>query len=232
MRLKIILIVFSFLIFESTYSQINVNVQQNSLGLDYMIRDFVTLTTLNGDLNNDTKVLGSFFLFDTWVNNCKVQIKGKEFKLNKVNLNVQTNEFMLEMGKDSIFTFTTKSIDFININDKKYKYHFYKNENKFFEVLLEGKEENISILKGYHIRIIPKSNMGMLNRPYDKITKDQKFYTRKGTEIKLLKLKKKEVLGLIDSELQNDIKKYIKKNKLSYKKEKDLVEIFKYYNSL
>ena len=115
---------------------------------------------------------------------------------------------------------------------KKYKYHFYKNENKFFEVLLESDEEKVSVLKGYHIRIIPKSNMGMLNRPYDKITKDQKFYILKGAEIKQLKLKKKEVFRLMKVELQNDVKKYIKKNKLSYKKEKELVEIFKYYNSL
>ena len=56
------------------------------LGIDYKIRDFVVHTKLSNNESGE-KYIGSFFLFDNWKNNCKIQINGKEFRLNNVNLN-------------------------------------------------------------------------------------------------------------------------------------------------
>jgi hypothetical protein len=231
MRYKILILFICFIICNGVSSQgIQVNIVQSNLGLDYKIRDFVVHTKLSNNESGE-KLIGSFFLFDDWKNNCKIQINGKEFRLNNVNFNIQNNEFLSEIGKDSVFTVTPKYIDFITINNKKFKYHLYKGENKFFEVLLDTKKK-LSLFKGHHIRIIPKSDMGMLNRPYDEIRREKKFYILNGSKLIGFKLKKKDILKQIDKDKQNTIIKYIIEKKLSYKREKDVIEIFKYYATI
>ena len=151
MKYIVQILLLSFGICQTISSQaIQTNVVQNNLGIDYKIRDFVVNTEL---LNNGygEKYLGSFFLFDNWKNNSQVQIRGKKFAFYNVNFNVKNNEFMSEVSKDSVFTLLPEYIDFITIDSKVYKYHLYKGENKFFEVLFES-EKKISIYRGYDIR--------------------------------------------------------------------------------
>ncbi len=231
MRYKILILFICFIICNGVSSQgIQVNIVQSNLGVDFRIRDFVVDAKLSNNESGE-KYIGSFFLFDDWKNNCKIQINGKEFRLNNVNFNIQNNEFLSEIGKDSVFTVIPKYIDFITINNKKFKYHLYKGENKFFEVLFESKKK-LSIFKGYHIRIIPKSNIGMLDRPFDEIRIEKKFYALNSSKLIGFKLKKKDILKQIDKDKQNAIMKYIVEKKLSYKREKDVVEIFKYYDTI
>ncbi len=231
MRYKILILFIFFIICDCVSSQsMQVNIAQNNLGIDYKIRDFEAEVKRSKNENGE-KYIGSFFLFDNWKNNCKIQINGKEFRLNNVNFNIQSNEFLSKIGEDSVFTVLPKYIDFITINNKKFKYHLYKGENKFFEVLLDTK--NIfSLFKGHYIRIIPKSEVGMLNRPYDEIRREKKFYILNGSKLIGFKLKKKDILKRIDKDKQNIIIKYVVEKKLSYKREKDVVEIFKYYNTI
>jgi len=75
---------------------------------------------------------------------------------------------MYKTSEKDIFTIASKNIDFIHVKDKSFKYQLYKGEHKFFEVLFESKKR-LSLFKGYHIRILPKSELGMLNRPFDEI---------------------------------------------------------------
>lgn len=231
MRYIVQLLLLSFGICQPISSQgIQTNIVQNNLGIDYKMRDFVVNTKL---LNNDygEKYLGSFYLFDNWNKNSHVQIRGKKFAFYNVNFNVKNNEFMSEVSKDSVFTLLPEYIDFITIDTKVYKYKLYKGVNKFFEVLFES-EKNPSIYRGYNIRIILKSELGMLNRPYDEIKKDEKFYILYNDELVVLKLKKKDLLKFIDNDKQEAILKFVKEKGLSYKNEKDVIVIFKYYDSI
>lgn len=227
MRYIIAFFFFICLTFSSQAQSAPVN---SNLGLDYILLDYVSQVKLSNNSYGE-KYTGSFFLFDNWTNNCEIQLSGKLFKLNNVNFNVDTNEFMSEMGKDSVFSIDSKYVDFINIRGKRFIYKIYKGQNKFFEVLLKS-EKGTSLFKGYNIRILPKSEMGMLNRPYDEIKKEEKYFITNGTELVNIKLKKKDILRFLEKDKQSIMLKHIKENKLSFKKEKDLKEIFKYYNSI
>jgi len=232
MKYVLLLLFFSFGLCQSIASQdgIQTNIRQNNLGMDYRLRDFMVNTKLQNDGYGE-KYIGSFFLFDNWRPTSKVYIRGKEFTFRNVNFNVQSNEFISEVSKDSVFYLLPKYIDFIVIDDKTYKYQLYKGATKFFEVLYENNNKR-SIYRGYDVRIIPKSDVGMLNRPYDEIKHEEKFFMMEGVEPIAFKLKKKEILNLIAKDKRDAVSKYIKENKLSYKKEKDVLKIFKYYDTI
>jgi len=225
MQFRIVIFFTVFILFNSFTSLAQVNTVNSSQILDYA-NVIESPYSVGGE-----KILGSYLLFDDWINNCKIQLKGKQFTLNNVNFNIPTNEFMSEIGKDSVFAIHGKHIDFIEIENKVFKYYLYEGQNKFFEVLLDN-ELMLSFLKGFNTRILPRSEMGMLNRPYDEIKKQEKYFITNGTEIVKVKLNKKEILKYIKKDKQSKILKYIKERRLSFKKEKDVKEIFKYYNSI
>ena len=234
MNLRTHLLLIFLIFFSNAFAQEpQVNVFQRNLAIDYRLRDFVTDIKLSKVVDNyGEKYIGSFFLFDNWENNSVVKLNGKDFRLNNVNFNVQSNDFMSEVGKDSVFTVIPKYIDFITINGSKYKYRLFKGDYKFFEVLFDS-EKNFSLFKGFFIKVIPKSELGMLNRPYDEIRKEDKLYVLKRDKLILLKRKKKEVLKFfIEENTRNQLLKFVKDNKLSFKNEKDLIEIFKYYDKI
>jgi len=212
----------------------NVSSQQKTVnnsaqGTNFQLQNFTSDAKNSGA--NDGSYKGTFLLFNDWKNNGSVQITGKKYALNSVNFNVQNNEFMYKNGEKGIFTIAPNHIDFVHIKNKSFKYHLYKDEHKFFEILFESKKR-LSLFKGYHIRILPKSELGMLSRPLDEIKKEEKFYVKNGIELVVLKLKKKDILKFIDKDKQNAILKFVKERSLSYKKEKDILEIFKYYDKI
>ncbi len=212
----------------------NVSSQQkvandDALGTIFQLQNITSDAENSGANNSNYK--GTFLLFDDWKNSGSVEITGKKYALNSVNFNVQNNEFMYKTGENGIFTIASNHIDFIRIKNKSYKYHLYKDEHKFFEILFESKKK-LSLFKGYHIRILPKSDLGMLSRPLDEIKKEEKFYVQNGEELVVLKLKKKDILKLIDKDKQNAILKHVKERSLSFKKEKDVLAIFKYYDTI
>ncbi len=217
---------FIFLICSNVSSQ-QKTVNDDALGTIFQLQNITSNAENSGA--NDGNYIGTFLLFKDWNNSCSIQIIGKKYALNRVNFNVQNNEFMYKTGENDIFAIAPKNIDFIHIKGQSFKYKLYKGEDKFFEVLFESKKR-LSLFKGYHIRILPKSELGMLNRPKDEIKKEEKFYILNGTELAVLKLKKKDILKLIDKDMQDKITKYVKEKSLSYKKEKDVLEILKYYD--
>ena len=224
------LIFFLLLINHNCFSQtVGPGLNGGELGMTYQMQDYASLTRLNNSAKGE--IITTYFLYNDWQNNCTLIIKGKKLKLNKVNFKIETNEFLLEKGKDSVFSFNKKDIDLITINGVRYKYKDFKNEKKFFEILLERKN-GLSFYKGYNIRVLPKSDIGVLNRPYDVKVKEEKFYVSDGESINTIKLKKKKIIKLFKKEKQNSVSKFIKKNKLSYKKVNDIIKIFNYYNNL
>ena len=219
---------FVFLICNITGAQ-QKTVNDDALGTVFQLRNIASDAENSGA--NDSNYKGTFLLFKDWNNNGSIQIDEKKYALSNVNFNVQNNEFMYKNGENDIFTIAPKNIDFINVKDRSFKYHTYKDEPKFFEVLFESKKK-LSFFKGYHIRILPKSELGMLNRPKDEIIKEEKFYTINKAELVVLKLKKKDILKVIDQDKQQAILKYVKEKNLSYKKENDVLKLLIYYDAL
>jgi len=121
------------------------------------------------------------------------------------------------------------------LNDATNKPHYfarckdYKTEGKlpgFFEILYKGKD--LSLLKKVETQIVQVMNIG--NATEKAIRKDVYYVSFKGKTFKMRR-SKKFILNLFEDK-RNEVKKFIKKNRLSTRKEEGLISIFTYYNAL
>ncbi len=200
------------------------------------IGDFNTMT---GNPNEWSKVIGVFyefddiilakkgidgsvFLYDSWNNQGSVYLDKKVFKLSNINYHVDKSSFMTRMDNDSIFVFDFNLVDKIVVNKKTFKrfYHAKEGTHKVFEIIHQGKD--FSLLKHHTVELVQGSPNPMLGRPRSKIKHNSKYFIEKKGVIQDFRLKKSAVLGLLDSDKVTDMKAYMERYNLSYKKEADL----------
>lgn len=208
------------------------------------------MLSLNGNPNEWSKIMGIFyqfddiqlekmgiegsvFLFDNWDNNGFIEVGNKRYSISKINFHIERDEFMSKIEGDSIYIFNNLDIDRIYVKGKQYK-RFYdisdESKNKFYEVIHEGK--NFHLLKGYSIDFIEASPNPMVNRSKSKIKHKKNYFISKNSTISLIKLKEKSILSLVNIEYVELLKKYVKSNNLSYKKEDDIDKMLNYITSL
>lgn len=177
-------------------------------------------------------IKGSPYAFKTWNNRALLKVDARDYKLNNVNFNMYTNTIEAKVGKDSVYIFDLANVDHAYINNKKFKSFYVPNirQNKIFEQLYESKE--FDILKGYEVGIRkPEIDPTMVRKQVAKYFTTRSYYVKRGNNIKPLSLKKKEILALFGSK-SKDVVSFVKENKLSYKKDQDLKNIFAYYKQL
>jgi hypothetical protein len=182
--------------------------------------------------NPSKSIEGSVHLFDDWSNNGVAVIsKDQKISIQKMNFNVQRNTIESRLNRDSIFTFNVRTLEKIEINNRTFKYIYFpiKEGNRLLEVL--GTSKDISIYKDYEIDIKegnPNPMRGALKDKY--IIRDQ-YYIQNGETFTKFKLKKKSILKVMGDKAAL-VKEYAEKNKLSFKKERDISKIFSHYDSL
>lgn len=173
---------------------------------------------------------GSIHLFKNWDNNAIVHtIDEVIFKLDNINLNIKSNAFQTKTSKDSLFTFNLKNIRKIVINNKVYKSIYLNQKNKICQIIYES--NNVSLIKGYELEVLEKSSDPMANRPKSKYVLKESYFIKDSNGFRPITLKKKSILALFNDK-SDLVGKYVKENKLSYKREKDLNKMFIYYDSL
>ncbi|MFV9550126.1 hypothetical protein [Algibacter sp. PT7-4] len=185
-----------------------------------------------------SKVEGSYYLFNNWVNNASFYLLGNEgYKVPQVNFNVRFNRFEANMSKnmavDSIFAFNSQSIKKVVIGDKEFvkKQIEGKGSNYFLEMIQEG--DKVSLLKSYNTVINPGTINPMTQKKMqaDKIDIQSSYYIDRGGNLEEVKLKKSTVLKLMADKKQ-EIKSFLSDNKISFKVDADIKKIFNYYNSI
>lgn len=225
--MKNIILIIVFFISSIIQAQQTGSPMQNA-NASYIINDYISKAERNGA--NSVNTNKDFLLFKKWKSVGKLSIKGKQFTVKNMNINIQTNELLYQTHKDSIFSIPYNSdLDFCIIKNKKFKYKFYDGENKLFEVLSSGKR--ISLLKRYFIKISQREDVG-LGRSKEIVKKKHQYFVLKEKEgvLTKVKLKKKDFVNLVDNDFQKKIKKYAKENKLSFRKEKGVKKILEFYN--
>ena len=221
--MKIILLIFSFLPFLFANSQ--TLEAESTIGSVTSINDLFTKHLKN---SSKEEIIGTPFLFPNWENPGIVYSEGNKHSLRKLNYNILSDEIGSLKGKDSVFVYNKAKIDSFTINKKVFK----KYNESFYEVLNDGVK--INLLKKYKVEIVE----GMFN-PIDgtkeknrfKIIDD--FYIKSGNNGGFEKyIPSRKSISSIFKENNDLVKKFIKENKLSFKKEEDVIEIFEYYNKL
>ncbi len=176
----------------------------------------------------NSNIKGSFYLYKNWKNKSSIITRNnKKYDLPNINFDLDIEKFISKTSKDSVFIYT--DLKEIKISDNK----FIKIENKYFEILID-KPSKISFFKNYSGKLKKAVLNKMTNqqlRPAEYV-KLIKYFTLKNNQLSEVKLSKKNILKTIDPKNQKEIKKYIKDNKLSYKKEKDVLKILIHNNKL
>ena len=143
-------------------------------------------------------------------------------------------EDQMEFVKDDNIYYLKKDIGrLVRFSDNtKYTVKELNGDAQFFLVHQDGK--NILLAK-QTVRFIeakePETGYDA-RKPADyKRRKDELYLAKEGKELVSIPRKKKVFYGIFGDKA-SDIKSYVKKNKLGYKKAKDLKKIIAYYNTL
>ncbi len=134
--------------------------------------------------------------------------------------------------KDGDQNFILSKGENISIISKKYKYLYLSDNKGYFIVFNKNKDTTLMLKAKKKIKkaIEPKSGFGAYVPP--KFIRVYSYFIRnKAGNMIPLKLKKKDILDVLVDKKQ-EISTYVSSNNLSYKKEKDVIEIIDYYNTL
>jgi hypothetical protein len=221
--MKNILAVLCLLLSGSVYTQTNFNAGIATGGNDTNFGSSFFYNTRN-------VILGSVYLFNEWDNSAEIHTLSNEiFLVRNINLNINRNAFEAKLtDSDSIFSFNFNNIKQVVINGKNYKNYFYNDDNRVYEIIYET--EKFSIMKGFAVKLVSSSGNPMVNRSNDKYSRFSSYFIKLNNSIKPFKLRKKSIINLLSAD-KNSISRleiYINTKKLSYKNEKDVIQILDY----
>ncbi len=197
---------------------------------DLPAREIITPSNFIAKMNDNSnnKIEGSIFYNKKWNSIITINVAGgKKYTIPKSNFSLKDGVFVMKTASDSIYKIEIDNISSVIFDQKQFEFI----ESNFYERLSKGK---INIFKQYYLKI-EEGRMDAISKA--KITKDKykkayKYFIKTNYGLTEFKLNKKKVLQYFDESKKSKMKKFIKKNSLKYKKEKDLKKILEYYNTL
>ena len=222
---------FIFFITISSFSQVTQRYAGISQIPEYSRMGGAT-TKNNIGSENVNSIQANVYLYPTYDNAAVISTTtNRKYSISNINLNLYSNSFDSEMSSDSLYVFDNKWLKSVVVNNTMYKvyYDLVESDYKIYQVIYEN--DNFSLIR--LDKIISKEIRDPLNINPPKISygKGINYYVKNGSDMTKISLKKKSILQLLKDK-KNMVMAFAKKYKLSYKKEKDLNKIFKYYDSL
>jgi hypothetical protein len=150
-----------------------------------------------------------------------------------VRYNVLKNQMMYQEKQQTYVMSEPDSLLYLQFPDMKMVYLSFQDEkgsqNCFFEVAQAGK---VNLLVRYAIDVIPANyNVALMSgNKNDVLSLVQKFYLQRGNEIAPINKKSRLIELLADK--KSEISSFISKERLSFKKKKDLMQVLEYYEKL
>jgi len=190
-------------------------------------------TTKNnlGD-ENINLVRAKIYYYPTYNNTGSIiTTTGRKYSITNINFNIYSNNFDSKMSADSIYVFDNNQIKSVKINNKIFKTYFNSevSRNRMYEVIYES--DNVTLLRKDKMVYTEVRDPLNVNKPKINYKKEVNYYVKKADNLKKIVLKKKSMLKLFNDK-KNIVADYAKKNNLSFKNERDVSMILKYYNSL
>lgn len=240
-KINIILECIALLFISTLYSQDPSNRAQpaNRFTEDLRVIDYVRKTIRNIDpsvnnTNNTPEITGSAYLNEHFMSGV-VYYRDTVLGKHPLRYNVYAEEF--ELKKDTTVHTVTKTSDVeIVMNDRKFIFKYYLNENVrefgYFEVISENKK--CTLLKKYR-KVLTEAKPAVTSFDVDvpaRFVDMEDFFILFGDEeITELKPSNKNIVKLFKTRDIN-IKPYLRKNDLNVKKSKDLIQVIAYCNTL
>jgi hypothetical protein len=155
---------------------------------------------------------------------------GGEIKGLLVRYNVYTNQLLYQENNQTYQMGAPDSISEMTIANKEYIYREYLPGKKtFFEVEVKGK---VSLLTKYEVEVTPANyNEALMSgNKNDVLNIKKKLYLQQGANF--IPISKKDQLLQLLSDKKTEVANLMAKEKLSYKKKQDVMEIVSFYNQL
>ena len=213
---RVLILLVTYLICNLSYSQ-NITIKNiESRLITHQGVEFV------GELK-DNKA-GDLYMLPNWNNEGILFLNNKKYSLANLNFNISTNSFDSRVDRKKRFSYKNSTIDSVVINKQLFK----KVEGVFYEVIFENKDN--LFLKRHHFKV----HGGAINRLNLTVGKsyttlDYDYLIKVADVFKKVELNKKGIIKLVETKASQELLiDFVKKEKLSYKKEKDFIEIFKY----
>lgn len=181
-----------------------------------------------GFVNAKTKTEGSAYYFNNWNTEGLIYTKdNKRYKIKKVNINLYDNTLEAIYDEGYVFTFNTNNLVKIVINKKVFRVLTLDNELNIFELFFNNR---LSIYRYNSVSYYKNSRNPMVNRKVNEYINKEKYYLYDAGSLTKIKLSNKYFSKLFQSETmsQEFILDFIKKNKLSLKKEADLIKVLNF----
>ncbi|PHR74114.1 MAG: hypothetical protein COA67_01765 [Lutibacter sp.] len=213
MKKALILIALNFIVLTTMAQRISIESIETRLLTNQGVEFVGKVIEEKNDLN----------LFPTWNNKGILFYNDKEYQISNLNYNISENKVSCQLKNGEYFLFRSADIPSFSINNKLFK----KNGRSYFEVLLE--EKDTYFYKRYDVRYKDgvKHRMGGGTVNPSRFVISYSYLIKSGDITKTLESNKKSILEFFESQ-QTVLKKFVKDNKLSYKKENDLVKIIRY----
>ncbi len=168
------------------------------------------------DKNND------LYKFQNWKNLGHIHQDGKIYMLSNLNFNIVNNSFVSRIDRNKMFVFKNSLIDSVVINN-----HTFKNMNNYFYEVLSEKGSYMFLKKyDFNYQEGKVSRMGgSVGQPKTLLVLNYLVKSEDG--FSKIELNKKSVLDFFESNKEK-LTNFVKKERLSYKKEDDVKKIFEY----
>lgn len=177
-------------------------------------------------------IKGSPYLTDDFVDSRIYFRKDSVFKIAlRYNVFDQSMEYM---QNNTVYAISNPEI-IVKIEMDNWVFIYYRNNenikyNSYYELLVSGKSYLLAKKDiGYKEAEPPKAIVE--SEPAKFFKRKDSYYVLKGGALPVL-IKNKKMLIEIFEDKKDEIGKFIKKEKISYKKRKDLIQVVEYYNGL
>jgi len=178
---------------------------------------------------------GNLYLNEAWMPGSVILKNGIKINGLKYRYCVYNKEMQFQFENACYLIGAPDSIEKIIIGNKIFIYSsLLKNNNlekDYFEVIIDGR---VKLLARYVTEVIHSNYNVALSTgsKNDKINIKEQYYLQKSGLDALLIDKKGKSVELSFSDKMKEMKEYLDKEKISYKKEKNLIALVQYYNSL
>lgn len=226
-----------FLLLLAVFSGSYLGAQTNNNSTETDIAAYVansSTTQMPTKVPVNTESSGSFYLYKDWKNRGVIYLKNKTtLKLNSLNYNTFTDMFEAKVSADSSFSFSRESTDSIALNNKIFKVlpKSGSEVNGYVEILSD--ENNMLFIKKYS-SVLEKAKPNALSGNYDfpdKIVVEENYYIKRDYGFVPVSLNKRSLVKLFNS-YEKEVKQFVNENKLSFKKESDVVSIVKFVSEI
>lgn len=188
------------------------------------------------DINLAKKgIEGSVMMFNDNVNHQgRLYSNNKVYILRDINYNIDKDQFQSKLDNDSTFVYNLETVKRVSIKDRDFAviYNNLEGKNSIYEVIQAGKK--VSLVKKHYINLLKASPNPMVNRKTTKIQQKWAYYIVDDQDnIYEFNGKKNALLTSVkDSDKRQQLKDYMKENRLRVSKMEHLIKIFDFYNTL